>query len=374
MSEPLRIVQVGAGGMGRAWLRTVGASDDAEIVGLVDLDPVTARTAAAEAGLNVPLAGSLTELLPRVGAEAVLNVTIPAAHLPVSAQALAAGLPVLCEKPAAPSVAEAQQMAAAARESGRLLMISQSRRYFPPLETLRRQAATLGGIGTLVCEFFKEAHFPGFREEMAHPLLVDMAIHTFDQARFLTGADPVRVSCVATNPPWSWFAGAASATADVEYDNGAHLAYAGSWVSRGLETSWNGSWRVAGELGSAAWDGEHAPTYDGPATVEPAPEAPTEIAGALAEFVACVRTGALLDTRIERNLLSLATVEAAVRSADERRVVEIAEVLTGSTGLSPALRPDEPLHITTHPTSGFPVISVGHRVTAEDVAAVLEDE
>jgi predicted dehydrogenase len=316
--------------MGRAWLRTVGASPDAQIVGLVDLDLTTARTAAAEAGLDVPLGTSLAELLPSVGAEAVLNVTIPVAHLPVSAEALAAGLPVLCEKPAAPSVAAAQQMARAAREAGRLLMISQSRRYYPHLETFRRQVGTLGGIGTLVCEFFKEAHFPGFREEMAHPLLVDMAIHHVDQARFLTGADPVRVAATTHNPPWSWFAGDASATVDVAYDDGSHLGYVGSWVTRGAETSWNGSWRVAGELGSARWDGEHAPTYDGPGPVDPAPDAPTEIAGSLAEFVSCVRTGASPDTRIDRNLLSLATVEAAVLSADEHRVVEIAEVLAPS--------------------------------------------
>lgn len=35
---------------------------------------------------------------------------------------------------------------------------------------------------------------------------------------------------------------------------------------------------------------------------------------------------------------------------------------------------DHPLQITTHPTSGFPVISVGRRVTSEDVAAALDDE
>jgi predicted transcriptional regulator len=35
---------------------------------------------------------------------------------------------------------------------------------------------------------------------------------------------------------------------------------------------------------------------------------------------------------------------------------------------------DEPLRITTHPTSGFPVISVGRTITAEDVVAALDDE
>lgn len=35
---PLRVVQVGAGGMGKAWIRTLQANDDVELVGLVDFN------------------------------------------------------------------------------------------------------------------------------------------------------------------------------------------------------------------------------------------------------------------------------------------------------------------------------------------------
>jgi predicted transcriptional regulator len=34
----------------------------------------------------------------------------------------------------------------------------------------------------------------------------------------------------------------------------------------------------------------------------------------------------------------------------------------------------EPLQVATDPRSGFPVISLGRRVTSEDVAAALDDE
>ena len=50
MSEPLRLVQVGAGGMGRAWLRNLAANPDVRLVGLVDLDADAARRAADEEG------------------------------------------------------------------------------------------------------------------------------------------------------------------------------------------------------------------------------------------------------------------------------------------------------------------------------------
>ena len=39
---------------------------------------------------------------------------------------------------------------------------------------------------------------------MDSPLLVDMSIHTFDAARYVTGADPVSVQCTEFNPAWSW--------------------------------------------------------------------------------------------------------------------------------------------------------------------------
>ena len=40
-----------------------------------------------------------------------------------------------------------------------------------------------------------------------------MAIHLFDAARALTGADPVSVYCDSYNPPWSWYEGPAAAAA-----------------------------------------------------------------------------------------------------------------------------------------------------------------
>ena len=129
-TEPVRLVQVGAGAMGRAWLRVIGQSTDVRLVGLADLDLDTARRAAAEAGFtDVAAATTLEELLDRVEADAVVNVTIPEAHAEVSTIALLSGLAVLCEKPLADTLPTALSMIAAAEAGGRLLMVSQSRRY-----------------------------------------------------------------------------------------------------------------------------------------------------------------------------------------------------------------------------------------------------
>ncbi|GLZ00533.1 Gfo/Idh/MocA family oxidoreductase [Actinoplanes sp. NBRC 103695] len=329
MTDRLRLLQVGAGSMGRAWLDAIRANPDVELAGLVDLDAELARTAAGDPG--VVTGDDLAAVLTRARPHAMINVTIPEAHRPTTVEALEAGLPVLCEKPIAPTVEEARAMVEAAERTGRLLMVSQSRRYSPELAAFRRLIARIGAISTVNCQFFKAPHFGGFREEMAEPLLVDMAIHQFDLARLLTGADPVSVSCDSYNPPWSWFAGNAAAEASFVLADRSRFTFSGSWCAPGLETSWNGSWRVVGAEGTATWDGAGPPAAeltDGTALKDEVGAEPESIAGSLAEFVHCVRAGTRPDSAAARNIVSLAMVEAAVRSSAEKRTVTIAEVLS----------------------------------------------
>ena len=233
-ADPVRILQVGAGAMGRAWLEVVRDSEQTELVGLVDLDLGTARRAADAAGVgDVAVATSLEQLLGRVEADAVLDVTVPSAHAGVSTTALLHGLPVLGEKPLAPTVSAGLSMIAAAELSGRLLVVSQSRRYWRSLTAFRRQIAELGTLGTLSCEFFRAPHFGGFRDEMDQPLLVDMAIHQFDLARDLIGAEPVAVYCDSYNPAWSWYRGDAAASALFEFADGTRFSFIGELVQPG---------------------------------------------------------------------------------------------------------------------------------------------
>ena len=77
-----------------------------------------------------------------------------------------------------------------------------------------------------------------------------MAIHQFDLARDLIGAEPVAVVLRVVQPGWSWFAGDAAAEVQFEFAGGRRFSFAGSWCSPGLETSWNGS--LAGQRGCAA--------------------------------------------------------------------------------------------------------------------------
>ncbi|MFC4123024.1 Gfo/Idh/MocA family protein [Nonomuraea zeae] len=326
-ARPLRVVQVGAGSMGLAWLRTLTAAPGVELVGVADLDPARAEAAVRAAGADVKVDSSLGRLLAATDPDAVVNVTVPAAHAEVNIEALFAGIPVLCEKPAAPTLAEAIVQVAAAEAAGRLLMISQSRRYFAALAEYRRRIGELGTPGLLTTEFFRGPRFGGFRDEMEQPLLVDMAIHAFDAARHLLGAEPVSVMCESWNPAWSWYRGDAAATATFLFDDGTRYVFTGAWCADGLETSWNGRWRAVGSAGTATWDGEDRVTSSLGGEVNVPRGAEEQIAGALAEFVAALRTGARPSGAIARNLRSLAMVEAAVRSAESGTRVRIGALL-----------------------------------------------
>lgn len=327
-AAPLRVVQVGAGGMGRAWLRMLKESAEVQLVGVVDLDPAAAHSALETLGIEAEVGTSLTDVLATTDGQAVIDVTIPAAHTLINIEALFAGVPVLCEKPAASTLADAVLQAAAAEATGQLLMISQSRRYYAALSRFREKITDIGGAGILATDFFRAPHFGGFREEMRHPLLIDMAIHAFDAARFVLGADPISVSCESWNPGWSWFAGDAAASARFLFDDGSRYQFTGSWVAPGLETSWNGSWRASGPDGTATWDGEHQVRSSDGSDEVVEPGAAEEIHGALAEFLDSIRRGVEPDGAIHHNIRSLAMVEAAAISADNKGAsVDIAALM-----------------------------------------------
>ncbi|KQO62891.1 Gfo/Idh/MocA family protein [Curtobacterium sp. Leaf261] len=335
---PLRVIQVGAGGMGTAWLRTVAAAPEVELVGIVDLDLDAARAGAEAAGdASIPVGTSLTALAASTGAEAVLDITVPVAHHPVTIEALTAGLPVLGEKPAAQDVAEALSLAAAAEVTGELFMVSQSRRYNDQLVAFKQHLALLGGVGSLSTAFAKAPHFGGFREDMDDVLLLDMAIHPFDSARYLLDREPVSVYCESYNPSWSWYRGDAAAAAVFTFEDDIRYVYDGSWCAPGFETSWNGAWRASGASGTALWSGDDDPTSD----VDGAPGAPSaaasvgvEIAGSLSAFVHALRSGDAPDGEVHGNVMSLAMVEASIASTRSGQRVQLDDVLSDAHALA----------------------------------------
>ncbi|MGV3618191.1 MAG: Gfo/Idh/MocA family protein [Fimbriimonas sp.] len=336
----MRALLVGAGGMGKAWARNLTASPDATLAGWIDVRPGAADAAASEIGIAVEWTGTnLDAALSTLKPDFVVDVTPPEVHHEVTLKALAAGAPVIGEKPMAASMAQAREMVAASERAGKLYMVSQSRRYNAQLNALRDLIrGKLGGLGILHADFMIGAHFGGFRDEMDHVLLLDMAIHTFDEARFLSGKDPVSVYAEEYNPGWSWYRGAASANALFEMSGGVRFAYRGSWCAEGLPTSWDGNWRAVGPVGTATWQNDGTPRAEivtelggfmsKTQTLEGEVKSTKGgIEGSLAEFLDALRTGATPNGECHDNIKSLAMVFGAIESAKRGERVAIAEIL-----------------------------------------------
>lgn len=334
MSEPYRAVLVGCGGISNSWLKPLKTMPGVRLVGLVDLVEQNARAQAEKYDLaGVEIGANLPAVLDNTRPDVVFDCTIPAAHVDVTLEALGRGCHVLGEKPMADSLVNARRMLGMALSSGKTYAVMQNRRFNPEIRAAQSALASgvIGPITTVNCDYYLGAHFGGFRDQMMHVLLLDMAIHTFDQARFLSGADPVSVYCKEWNPEGSWYAHGASAVAVFEMTGGLVFTYRGSWAAEGKPTPWESDWRIIGQKGTLLWDGgtgmsaETAEWKGGflseTTAVDIPPYTGNQVgghAGSIRDFIECLQSGRQPETICSYNIKSLAMVFGAIESAAEQ--------------------------------------------------------
>lgn len=332
----MQALLVGCGAMARGWADAVNHNalikHRVNICGLVDPDTDRRSAFAKSHGHEtLPVFDDLGSALIASTPDIIFDVTPPDIRFDIVSTGLAAGAHVLSEKPMANSMQEARALAAKARDSNRVFAVTQNRRYKPGARRIR---AFLGedGLGTITgihADFFLGPHFGGFREDMENVLLLDMAIHHFDAARFMTGQNAKSVHCLETNPVGSWYAHGASAFATFEMSKGAIFTYRGSWCAEGAPTSWDASWRITGSKGSLTWDGEAA--IDGRVATgspaffretkeievpDPRTDAATqEHASVISAFLDAIETGKAPETDSSDNIHSMAMVFGAIESA-----------------------------------------------------------
>jgi predicted dehydrogenase len=338
-----RAVLAGCGAMSKGWLEALsspGLADKVTVAGLVDVERAAAERRAAEQHLtDVSIGTDLGAVLRETGADIVLDVVPPAARRSVVETGLAHGCHVLSEKPMATSLEDAHAMLRAAEAAGRLHAIVQNRRFNNGVRRIRGtiESGVLGTLNAIHSDFFVGAHFGGFRDEMQHVLLIDMAIHTFDAARFMSGKEPLAVYCHESNPASSWYAGGSVANAIFELSDDVLFTYRGSWSAEGANTSWDAAWRIVGSNGTLLWDGADsfsARVVDGDEgffrrlrEIEVPPAAsPDETRGhrsVIADFISAIEGARRPETDSRDNIKSLAMVFAAIESATRRERVNI---------------------------------------------------
>lgn len=192
----IRVAVIGAGYFARfhhqAWQRLEGA----ELVGICDLDGAKAAEAAAAVGA-VDIFTDAGEMLRVAKPDLVDIATPPGSHLALVELAAGAGLPAICQKPLAPTLAEARQVVAAAEEAGTLLVVHDNFRFQPWFLEARRlvEAGQLGSLHSIAFRLRPgDGQGPGayldrqpYFQSMERFLVHETAIHFIDVFRFLMG-------------------------------------------------------------------------------------------------------------------------------------------------------------------------------------------
>jgi myo-inositol 2-dehydrogenase/D-chiro-inositol 1-dehydrogenase len=184
--------------MGRTHLRALRDVPDVKIVAVAE--PVASLRDEAVAEFGVVGYLSLADMLEAKDIDGVLIVTPSDSHVDVIAQVAAAGLPILCEKPCGVNANDARRAQKIVRDAGVALQIGYWRRFVPQLELLREgiESGHFGDLLSLSClQWDGEPPSSAFRTRSGG-IFIDMGVHEFDQARWLTGSDFTSMSSFAS--------------------------------------------------------------------------------------------------------------------------------------------------------------------------------
>lgn len=324
MNDPVKIGVLGAGTVATYAVMAPAKKDGAvEIVAVGARDGGRAAAYAVEHG--IPRGMSYQALIDDAEVEAVYVATPNAAHIDWALKALAAGKPVLCEKPLAANAAEANIMADAAAASGGILVDAIHSRYHPLSDRVRDivRGGMLGDIlearfTFLVPRKFLQPDDIRFRYDLAGGCTMDVGYYAISFLRHTLGAEPDevrRAEATITAPDID-----GAMIAELEYPGGctAHLDL--SLVS--TDATMTITAEITGTKGRMSVDNPVHPSMgsgltleiDGETTHEAPDPARTFILQARA-FAANVREGTPVLTPATESVAIMQTVDDIYRAA-----------------------------------------------------------
>jgi predicted dehydrogenase len=330
----LRVGIVGAGFMGETHL----AAWSAEGIEAVVFNRDRARAASLAGRFGAAAASSLDELLESV--EVVDVCTATHSHTEYALAAAAAGRHVICEKPLARTLPDAEAIVAACERAGVRLFAAHVVRFFPEYDAARRLVLD-GAIGDpavlrLKRASFRPRHGPGhwfFDPAQSGGMVVDLMIHDFDYARWIAG-DVTAVHCrsVGVERPEL---GVDHAFAILTHASGAITQVTGSWAY--AAPTFRTSFEIAGSHGLIEHDSESARpivSYLHPRGSEPSatvglPQSPVDedpYRLELREFLQAIVNGSPARVGPRDGLAALRIALAADESARTGRVIRLGPV------------------------------------------------
>jgi myo-inositol 2-dehydrogenase/D-chiro-inositol 1-dehydrogenase len=191
---PLRVGIVGVGRIGRMHADLLAREvPGAAVSAVFDPHPPAARDTADR--LGVTATDSAQELIDAPDVDAVAICSSTDTHADLIVAAAQAGKAIFCEKPVSLDLAEVDRAIAAVNAAGVPFQIGFNRR-FDPAHASVRDAVAAGAIGEPhLVRITSRDPAPPPLEYVRHSggLFLDMTIHDFDMARFVTGTEVVEV-------------------------------------------------------------------------------------------------------------------------------------------------------------------------------------
>jgi len=322
-----------------AWRDLSREDGSAEIVALCDRDAERLASVAAEFGITRTYADA-AEMFAAETLDFVDIVTTAPSHRALVELAAGHRVPVICQKPMAPSISDGRAMVDACEKAGIPMMVHENFRWQKPVLAVR-DVLESGVIGR---PFWGRVSFrSGYDVIAGQPYLAkgtrfiieDLGVHVLDTARFLFGeVSRLTASTATVNPS---IAGEDVATMLLVHENGVTSAVDCSYSSRrARELFPEVLVDVEGTEGSVQLDAGYALTVTSPAGVERRDVSPNLLGWAQKpwhgvqesvfniqrHFIETLRAGTPPATSGRDNLKTFALVEAAYGSAESGETVD----------------------------------------------------
>ena len=324
----LRMAVIGCGPIGLLHARAIADSQDAELVGVCDVD--AARREDAQRRFDIPAYASIRRLLTSRQPNALTIATPDHLHLEPALDAIEAGCHLFCEKPLAASVTDAATIVHAAAAHNVLLAVYYNRRFASGYGSAHEMLVT-GKIGHLKHCLINVADPTPPPRVAREPfvILFTLLTHHFDLVRWYGGeiyrlharADEMRRGLLSRVSISLDLVSAASATVVAAYDDDQRCT-----VERLVLKGSTGS-VVVDNLGHTVTYGD--PKLDDTATTASGPSAEDAIAVSILAhvgvFINCAAAGRQPPVTGHDGLVGLKLATAAVESITNGESIEIAQ-------------------------------------------------
>jgi predicted dehydrogenase len=330
-SEKLRVAVIGMGWWSDVLSDAIMRSDKIEIVSCFTRSEDKRKAFAEKYGCRQAL--SFDDVLKDASVEAIVNTTPNSVHLETTAQAASAGKHVFLDKPIANTVAEGLEIARVCDKAGVVVALGYQRRRENHFRWIKDEivAGRFGKLvqaeGNISRDRLGKIDLSSWRYQavgMPGGVMLQIGLHYVDVLEMLMG--PVKsvsgllaqLVLPGDNPDVSALI--------LQHENGAISNLNASYASASEYYMLN----VYGKEASAYYDlfGGLRHLKRGETTSRSVPVSKNDtIREELEEFAHCIRTGTKPETDAWWGARNLAVVKAGIKSARERRVVEVEEIL-----------------------------------------------